>query len=266
MRKKYIDGEDILTYCNKRADEYIEQENYDYSLEYEFRSNVDVEASTLSQIIFSRLLSSNDCIVSYNFSSSILINKTKISFDVMNNPNASSKDYYRLGSVAKKKNTSNLKQWKNVKYYIGNFAPIPNVNGTCKKRHLQLLHRDKNERWDYLLAYCQNHWDAYSCELFPSFKDYLYKTVQYIYTRDILEDLRSKLGKREIESVENEELSSWMNDWKNMLFDKNNECEIISFGKKSTDMANVEEIIDLICLLIKLRSRMIIILLKHKKI
>ena len=49
-----------------------------------------------------------------------------------------------------------------------------------------------------------------------------------------------------------------------ILRDKSKTCELISFGEKTTNIDNIEEIIELICLLTKTRGRMIISLLKKK--
>lgn len=263
MQKNYIDDKDILSYCEEKVDEYIKQENYEHSFLDEFPSYLDVEASIMSQIIFSRLLASNTSEICINYTSVMLIDGAKISFDIMNNPNPSSKDYYRLGSIAEKKKAHNLEKWEKIKYTIGNFAPIPNFNRKGKRRHLQLIHNDKNERWDFLLRYCQEHWEDYFCDLYPSFREYIRKTAQHIYIKKVLENLKYNLRGRRIEDVKSIELKNWIDDWDNILKDESKECELINFGEKSTDIKTIEEVIDLICILIKVRGRMIITLLKQ---
>ena len=155
MGKNCIDGQSILHCCKELVDEYIKNEDYEYSLEREFSNNLDPESSLLSKMIFCRLLALDANIISDFLTSTISINGIKVSFDVMNNSNSSDKDFYRLGSIAKRKGVNNIVKWERLKYTIGNFAPIPNG----KKRHLQLVHNNKNERWDFLLRYCEEHWE-----------------------------------------------------------------------------------------------------------
>ena len=47
-----------------------------------------------------------------HFLSTIRIDETKVSFDIMNNPKASKRDFYRLGSIAKRVGASNLFKWE----------------------------------------------------------------------------------------------------------------------------------------------------------
>lgn len=154
---------------------------------------------------------------------------------------------------------SNLFKWEELKYTIGNFAPIPNARRKGL-RHLQFVHNNKNEKWDFLLSYCKEYWDDYSCDLYPTFRDYIIKTAQHLYIKDVLEDFKSNLRGRQIEDVKTNEFENW----DSILRDKSKTCELISFGEKTTNIDNIEEIIELICLLTKTRGRMIISLLKKK--
>lgn len=260
MGKVYIDEQSILRCCQELVDEYVKKEDYEYSMECEFSNKLDSESSLLSKMIFCRLLASDADIISDVFTATIAINGIKVSFDIMNNSNSSDKDFYRLGSIAKRKEAKNLARWEKLKYTIGNFVPIPNG----KKRHIQLIHNNENERWDFLLKYCEEHWEDYSCDLYPTFRDYMIKTVQHVYIREVLEDLISKLNGRQIEDVKENEFEKWIENWDSILIDKSKACELISFGEKTTNMDNIEDVIELICLLIKTRGRMIISLLKQK--
>jgi hypothetical protein len=129
-----------------------------------------------------------------------------------------------------------------------------------------LLHNDKNERWDFLLNYCKEHWEDYSCDLYKTFGDYLIKTVQHMYVKDVFEDLKSKLKDRKIEDVEAIEFESWIENWNSIVRDENKPYELIKFGEKTKDMEDkdIAEVIETICLLIKVRGRMIITLLKQQ--
>lgn len=55
-----------------------------------------------------------------------------------------------------------------------------------------LIHNNKNEKWDFLLSYCKEYWDDYSCDLYPTFRDYIIKTAQHLYIKDVLEDFKVK--------------------------------------------------------------------------
>jgi len=81
-----------------------------------------------------------------------------------------------------------------------------------------------------------------------------------LYIKDVLEDFKSNLRGRQIEDVKTNEFENW----DSILRDKSKTCELISFGEKTTNIDNIEEIIELICLLTKTRGRMIISLLKKK--
>lgn len=175
-----------------------------------------------------------------HFLSTIRIDETKVSFDIMNNPKASKRDFYRLGSIAKRVGASNLFKWEELKYTIGNFAPIPNAHRKGL-RHLQFVHNNKNEKWDFLLSYCKEYWDDYFCDLYSTFRDYIIKTAQHLYIKDVLEDFKSNLRGRQIEDVKTNEFENW----DSILRDKSKTCELI-------------------CLLTKTRGRMIISLLKKK--
>lgn len=263
MRKSYIDEECILGCLERLVEEYIEQEDYKYKFDFEFSNNHDVETSILSKMIFMRLLEIDKSKVKCIFLPTIRIDETKVSFDIMNNPKASKHDFYRLGSIAKRVGASDLFKWEELKYTIGNFAPIPNAHRKGL-RHLQFVHNNKNERWDFLLSYCKEHWDDYSCDLYPTFRDYIIKTAQHLYIKDVLEDFKSNLRERQIEDVKTNEFENWVENWDSILRDKSKTCELISFGEKTTNIDNIEEIIELICLLTKTRGRMIISLLKKK--
>lgn len=263
MRKPYIDEERILGCLDGLVEEYIEQGDFEYKFDLEFSNNHDVETSILSKMIFLRLLEIDKSKVSCIFSPTMKIDGTKVSLDIMNNPRASSRDFYRLGSIAKRVEVSNLFKWEELKYTIGNFALIPNAHRE-KLQHLQFVHNNKNERWDLLLKYCEEHWEDYSCDLYPSFRDYMIKTVQHVYIRDVLEDLKSKLNGRQIEDVKENEFEKWIENWDSILRDKSKACELINFGEKTTNMDNIEAVIELICILIRTRGRMIISLLKQK--
>ena len=266
MRKTHIDKEYILKCLNRELDEYIEEGDYTHKLESEFPKRYDAEASILSKMIFLRLLEIDKSRVKDFFSSAMWINGIKVSFDIMNNPKASKRDSYRLGNNAQGKEVNNLSEWEELKYTIGNFGVLPTAN---KKglRHLQAVHNNKNERWDFLLEYCKEHWEEYSCDLYPSFRNYIIKTAQHVYVKEVLEDLKEKLGSRKIEDVEDSEFENWIKHWNNLLRCECKECEIISFGTKTKNMDDKEinEVVDLICLLIKVRGRMIITLLKQGK-
>lgn len=83
-----------------------------------------------------------------------------------------------------------MEEWKAISYTIGNFAPIPNLKE--KGRHLQQIHRDKNERWDFLLDYCRKNWKKYSCSSAISYNEYMKLTCQQIYFQEIYDDLFEK--------------------------------------------------------------------------
>lgn len=85
-----------------------------------------------------------------------------------------------------------------------------------------------------------------------------------MYIKDVLEDFKSNLRGRQIEDVKTNEFENWVENWDSILRDKSKTCELISFGEKTTNIDNIEEIIELICLLTKTRGRMIISLLKKK--
>lgn len=264
MCMPYIDEKSIILSLKELVDKYIENKDFEHKFVSEFSNNHDVEASILSKIIFLSLLATDTSKISGIFTSTVLIDGIKVSFDIMNNEKASKKDFYRLGSIANRKDANNLRKWEELKYTIGNFAPIPNANRQTR-RHLQFVHNNKNERWDFLLQYCKEHWEDYSCDLYPSFEDYIIKTVQHVYVKEVFEDLKSRLRDRSVEDVEPDEFVNWMKSWNSILQDENKTYELISFGEKTTDMENIEEVIEMICLLIKARSRMIIALLQRKR-
>ena len=76
-----------------------------------------------------RLLEIDKSKVKCIFLSTIRIDETKVSFDIMNNPKASKRDFYRQGSIAKRVGASNLFKWEELKIHDWEFCTIPMLIG-----------------------------------------------------------------------------------------------------------------------------------------
>lgn len=273
--QRYISDKDIISYCVLQCEKFINTEdNWRYRFDEEFPKTFHREASVLSQLVFLKVfskLSKEEYVAwdSINFTNKMNIKGVDISFDIMNNPNPSTKNYRRLGNIAKKYAASNLDEWIKLKYTIGNFSPIPNFckhNKDVKKvRHLQHRHNDLAERWDSLLKECKENWEDYSCDLYPTFINYMKLTCQQIYFEDIYMDMVKKITDRDINNINDEEWLNWIEEWNDQLNNEQKEWDIIDFGKKDGEMENIEDVIKMICLLIEVRGRMIIALLRSNK-
>ena len=259
----YITEEDFLNLCMDKYNIFIEENNWKYDFSKEFPHSLDSEASWLSQFIFKKLLESKFEMYIGGFSriSMNTDNSVTFSFDIMNNPNPSSRDFYRIGSNAKNQCPDFWEEWNKLKYTIGNFAPIPNLKK--KGRHLQHVHRDKNERWDLLLDYCRGNWDKYTCSSIMSYNEYMKLTCQQIYFKEIYDDfVENKLNNRKVEEIQNHEYCSWIEEW-NKKIDESKDLEVISFGEKSTKMKDIENVVEMICLLIQVRGCMMLAFLNN---
>lgn len=261
-QKVYIDEDFIIQYCKEQTNKFINEASWNHSFENEFPCYLGSEASALSQMLFARLLGEAFDHADMNYTSKMEVGEVKMSLDIMNNPNPSKRDFYRLGSRAKRFEIVRLNEWVNIKYTIGNFTPIPNSNGNKRMRHLQMIHNNQNERWDFLLKYLKDNWNNYSSELFPEFADYMIKTAQHIYFEKIFMDLQNKLENRDINQVRDDEWLKWVEEWNDILKDKNNDLKLHCFGIKTTEEENIDDIIRDICWLIEIRGRLIMALLK----
>jgi len=258
LLEPYIAEDNFLNLCIDKYNIFMKDNNWKYDFKEEFPKSLDSEASWLSQFIFKKLFE-------YKFEMYIegiskismkMDDSIKFSFDLMNNPKPSSRDFYRIGSNAEKRCPPLFEVWKAISHTIGNFTPIPNLkeNG----RHLQQIHRDKNERWDFLLDYCRKNWKRYSCSSKISYNEYMKLTCQQIYFQEIYDDLfEKKLNNRKLEEIHAQEYYEWIEEW-NKMIDKKNDLTLLSFGEKSTEMKDIEDIVKIICILIQVRSHMIL--------
>ena len=147
--------------------------------EYDFDDNKeftikDYEHSPLAMIILGNVISMNlgkDFYYEINRGRIDLkrnkdSSSCRILFDIMNNSK------YNVGKKCEYKYRR-----------IGNFAPLP---GTQLKRSLQCIHRDKNERWDYMLPYLRENWvkinNIPGCE---DFKNYMKVSCQQMYFQEV---------------------------------------------------------------------------------
>jgi len=156
--ENYISEDDFLNLCMNKYNIFMDDYNWKHDFQKEFPKWLDSEASWLSQFIFKKMFELFGCkfemyIQGISKMSIKRDDSIKFSFDVMNNYKPSARDFYRLGSNAGKQCPPLLEEWKDISHTIGNFAPIPNLKK--KGRHLQHIHNDKNERWDFLLDYCR---------------------------------------------------------------------------------------------------------------
>lgn len=254
----YIAEDDFLNLCMDKYNIFMENYDWKHDFQKEFPKSLESEASWLSQFIFKKLFETKfEMYIEGISKMSMKMNDSiTFSFDLMNNPKPVSRDFYRIGSNAEKQCPYLLEEWKAISHTIGNFAPIPNLKK--KGRHLQLIHNDKNERWDFLLVFCRENWEKYSCSSIISYNEYMKLTCQQIYFQEIYDDLVKKLGDRNLVEIDEQKYCEWIEEWNKMIDKKKSDLKLLSFGEKSTEMKDIEDIVKIICILIQVRGHMIL--------
>lgn len=66
-----------------------------------------------------------------------------------------------------------------------------------------------------------------------------------------------------MEEIHAQEYCEWIEEW-NKMIDKKNDLTLLSFGKKSTEMKDIEDIVKIICILIQVRGYMILAALSKR--
>lgn len=250
----YISDNQSIKVSEGKYNDYIKKGDYKHSFEFEFPQKLDCEASVLSQIVFAKLL--NIDILNINFTSRLEVEGIALSFDIMNNPNYNSRDFYCYGSRAERHKVSKLTEWREIKYTIGNFTVIPTPND--KTKHLQNIHKYNNECWDKLLCHIEKNWNSYQSRIFNSFEDYMVKTVQQIYYTDILNEVKimknegGNLGAIGLDKVK---------EWNNRI--KRENLQLINWGEKTIEKKDIASIVNDICLMIEVRGLIILNLLNN---
>lgn len=232
--------------------------NYNFEKEY---SKGDCEQSVLSQLIFIKLykeLGNIENAIMLEDGISICVEKGKkkkgFLFDVMNNPNSCQPHFQ-----AECKNYNSGKMlFGEIYHTIGNFAPIPRTIITkYYGPNLQLIHRDLNELWPWLLKFLQDNWGEFPTKVYElmTFKEYMKYSCQQMYFNNIFDQLYRMYREYEgevkwekiIEQLTTKEISE--------------EDTLISFNELFEEN-KIEEIDNQIKFLIELRGRYIISLLK----
>ncbi|ALU36050.1 hypothetical protein [Clostridium autoethanogenum] len=98
----YIAEDDFLNLCMDKYNIFMKDKNWKYDFKEEFPKSFDSEASWLSQFIFKKLFEYKFKVYIEGISkiSMEMDDSIKFSFDLMNNPKPSSRDFYRIGSNA----------------------------------------------------------------------------------------------------------------------------------------------------------------------
>lgn len=225
---------------NAAYEKWLDDDRWDYDFSEELTadpSDIHCEASYLSRKIFAELFKTmapfcNNKNIEIDMKSIIAANddngngrsillgdKSRISFDVMNNPDNNDGNSYYIGSIVKK--VSERKEliapltldFSNRYHTIGNFAPTPWWVDNSYSNGLQGVHNSTcAEWWDVFLLYLQKHMH----KEIMSFRDYLILTCQffYIYMPDdaLMNDLHDVSSSKSVS-----ELCSSVSNWHDQI-------------------------------------------------
>lgn len=281
------------------------------------RQSIDCEASYLSKRVFAELFKimapyCDNKDIEIDMASIMMANDDngdgrsillkdghRVSFDVMNNPTPSKRNYQRIGGIAEQvSKREGLKkaialEFRNSYHTIGNFAPTPwwiQKNPEDKARLVNLQTTIRNARvaewWDLFLLYLQEHMP----EHIISFRDYLMLSCQFFYI-DELDDWMHELQtstKPVAQMCEGVDWTAKVAEWAKLIPENNEGVQLLSLmntdGEKRSlnaensdwesqwrswrryqdaDPTMVEQTDRLICRLIEARGRCIMGLLRE---
>lgn len=220
-------------------------------------SPADPEASYLSQYIFRNLFRLFGYKSDYCYEKYIIVDNVRFYFDIMNNPNYENprnNKQNRMGKKISEKFNEKYRNWKDIYHTLGNFAPYPAIE--IENLDIQKFHESKcYERWDLVLQELQNQWSNIDNNDM-SFGEYLIATGQIIYDINIFKSLND----------ENITYEWYLEQSKYIL---NNDVKIINFNcvcdEKVLNDENVEYAINSLLRLIKVRTKILLMLLRKQK-
>lgn len=231
----------------------ISKNSWKYSFENEY-SKKDCEQSILSQMIFMNLFMKINGLCEadmYRDGKSININvnglEKQFLFDIMNNPNKGNQPYIQAEYCDYK-----TIKFKELYHTIGNFAPVPRtIVSKYYGPNLQVIHKDLNELWPWLLKFLQDNWDVFPTKIYEimSFREYMRYTCQEMYYAKIFDECYTKYQKN----------ADWDSIINSIILGSKilNDDTLITFNDLF-DKKNIEEIDNRISFLIELRGRYII--------
>lgn len=177
-------------------------------------------------------------------------------FDIMNNAKISKNN---LGCfLAKKCKEKKRKEWGDIYHSIGNMTPIPwfkLYNGSDTSINTQSLHKSLDERWDLFLKLLQNNWNNWNTKDKIAFNDYMILTCQQMY----FDEIYTSIKEREINTIALRDIT----EWNEKIQKSNSNYKLISFSP--ADGEQIDDIVNKIIKLIKIRCKVIALLLNKKK-
>ena len=219
----------------------------------------DCEASYLSQLIFRNIFNKFKKETFFCCKKYLMVQNYRFYFDIMNNPKYKSKKnnkQKRIGKKIDEKYPDKYAEWIKIYHTLGNFAPYPYI--LIDNSKVQLYHECKcYERWDLTLIALQKEWNNHK-DIPMSFNDYLIFTGQIIYDKNVFsnipsdEDITVEWYRKQSENISEKEIQ---------LINFNCESNV-SNNKILTDN-NVEYAINTILKLIRVRTKILLLLLKE---
>lgn len=219
----------------------------------------DCEASYLSQLIFRNIFNKFKKESIFCCKRFLKVQEYHFYFDIMNNPkykNKKNNKQKRMGKKIDEKYPEKYAEWTNIYHTLGNFAPYPDI--LIDNSKVQFYHECKcYERWDLTLQALQKEWNNYN-DIPMSFKEYIIFTGQIIYDKNIFSNIPSD----EDITVE------WYKEQCQNIIEKN--IQLINFNYESNGSSNkiltdnnVEYAINTILKLIRVRTKILLLLLKE---
>lgn len=177
-------------------------------------------------------------------------------FDIMNNAKISNNN---LGCfLAKNCKEEKRKEWRKIYHSIGNMTPIPwfkLYNRSCTSINTQALHKSLDERGDLFLQLLQNNWNNWNTRDNITFNDYMILTCQQMY----FDEIYTSIKEMEINTITLQDIAEWNGK---IQKSKNDNYRLILFSP--VDGEQIDDIVDRIIKLIKIRCKVIALLLKEK--
>ena len=238
---------------------YINESDYNlctnFSKDEPRKYKTHIEASFLCHGIWNRLMNDTYDKSKIGTGNSFSCSQMIFHFDIMNNPKISKNN---LGCfLAKKCKGENREKWEGIYHSIGNMAPIPwfkLYDGIDTGINAQSLHKSLDERWDLFLQLLQNNWNDWNTGNKITFNDYMILTCQQMYFDEIYTSIKDK----EINTITICDIKEW-----NEKIEKSNiKYKLISFSPNDRD--EIDDIVNKIIKIIKIRCKVIALLLKDK--
>ena len=246
--KKYI------TYINESDDNLCTN----FSMNEPRKYKTHIEASFLCHGIWNRLMNDTYDKSKIGTGNSFSCSQMTFHFDIMNNPKISKNNLgCFLAKKCKGENREKWEKWKGIYHSIGNMAPIPwfkLYDGIDTGINAQSLHKSLDERWDLFLQLLQNNWNDWNTGNKITFNDYMILTCQQMYFDEIYTSIKDK----EINTITICDIKEW-----NEKIEKSNiKYKLISFSPNDRD--EIDDIVNKIIKIIKIRCKVIALLLKDK--